>query len=290
MRDEHSTELIKCSIESPDTLKEKNGINAVRVFRHVLTRHGDDFFMDKLSDPTDKFGVTCPNYYTNLQNESIVDEEPVPNDIGEGSAQPGKSDIMEKKLEANEKPVADDDHGEGEAHSGKSDTVEKNMDDVHGTPQRKNTYFQDARSVSSDEGGEDKQEPSLCEGNKGGEDNKVEVPTTNEATNVVTQSQELSVTEARKRGEDISVEGPPNTEASNLPNQSQEPSANEATNLVPEPEEPIVQSQEPSANEATNLVPESEEPIVQSQEPSANEATNLVPSSEEPIVQSQFYK
>ena len=94
-------------------------------------------------------------------------------------------------MKANEKPVSDDD-GEEEAHLGKSDTMEKNMDDVHGMLQTKNTYFQDAQSVSSAEGGEDKQEPSVDKPIKGGKDNLVEGVTNNEATNLMTQSQELS--------------------------------------------------------------------------------------------------
>ena len=58
----------------------------------ILTQHGNIFAMDKLCDPTDKFGVTNLNF-TNLQNELIVDdldegymtannEEPIPDDIG----------------------------------------------------------------------------------------------------------------------------------------------------------------------------------------------------------------
>ena len=140
VRDEHSNDWINWSIESPDTLKERNGICAARLFGHLLREHTIIFCMPKDFDPMDKFGVICPDYYKNQEKELIADETeegyetvnegPFPNDIGEGSAHPGKSDTM---------------------------------DDMNWMLQTKNTEFQDTQSESSGVGGEEKQEPSLDE-------------------------------------------------------------------------------------------------------------------------------
>ena len=54
VRDEVSNKMIECSIESPDTLAERNGLCAARLFRHLLTEHID--FLKGLEDwaSTDK--------------------------------------------------------------------------------------------------------------------------------------------------------------------------------------------------------------------------------------------
>ena len=118
VRDEESNDQMVNKIARH--LERKKWDLCCQTFGHLLSEYTNILSLTKDFDSNDKF-------------ESIADE------------------INEAYKTADE---GLDEFGKGSAHPGKSDT----MDNVLPTPQTKNTFSKDEWSVSSGEGGEEKQE------------------------------------------------------------------------------------------------------------------------------------
>ena len=216
--------MIEWSIESPDTLAERNGLCAARLFCHLLTKHRD--FLKGLEG-------WATTKLQSIAVESVVGYDTSDNVIdGMGDASVDNLPTMEAKnpYSMEEHSVSSGEGSEKKQQPSLGDDIDVEINFVEGMANNKGGKLNNQsqkpiknvadmaaeeempakHSVSSAEDGKEKLEESVDD------ENVVIGLQKNEPTNQLMESLEPTLTEASKKGELTWVNGLPTTREANL--------------------------------------------------------------------------